>query len=355
MSKSKKKSSSFSKILSAFFLFALIAAAYMVYEYYSSAIKSNINTNERKSRYIFIKRNANYNDVINELKEKNILLDLASFEFIASSKNYKENIKPGKYYINKQMSNKELVNILRKGQQEKIILNLNNIRTKEQLAGRIASQLEPDSITIIDLLNNDKFCMENFKVTTEQILTNIIPQDYEIASWAISPEDLFKIFKNNYTNFWDNNRLKQSQKLNMTKLEVTILASIVQQEQQIHKQERPTIAGVYLNRLAKNMKLQADPTVIFALKNFETKRVTYEMLTYNSPYNTYLNTGLPPGPICVASANAIDAVLNSKKHNYIYFCAKEDLSGFHNFTASYNEHERNAKRYAQALNKKNIN
>lgn len=356
--KSTKKtsgSSFMSKVIKALFLLLLIGGGYMAYMYYSNALKPNINTTERKTRYIYIKHDATYADVLQELKDKNILLDVVSFDHMAELKGYKTKVTPGKYFIKKDMSNKELVNVLKAGLQEKVTVEINNIRTKEQLASRVSRYIEADSTELLDLLNDDEYCMNNFKITTEQILTKIIPQDYTYDTWAIDAKTFMKKMKQAHQEFWTNERIRKAEKQNLTRTEVSILASIVQQEQQVQKAERPRIAGVYLNRLRKPMKLQADPTVIFAKGDFSINRVTYNMLNDDSPYNTYQHEGLPPGPICVASANAIDAVLNAEIHNYVYFCAKEDFSGFHNFTASYTEHEKNAQRYAKALDKRGIN
>jgi UPF0755 protein len=353
-SSSKSGSSFMGKVIKIGFIIALIGAAYMGYQFYNEAMKSNINSAERKTRYIYIKHNATYKEVLQELKDKNILLDIVSFDHIAELKGYKTKVTPGKYFIKKDMSNKELVNVLKAGLQEKVTVELNNLRTKEQLASRIGRAIEADSTEILDLLNDDDYCMNTFQTTTEQILTKVIPQDYAFDTWAIDAKTFMKKIKEVHQDFWTKERIQKAEKHNLTKTEATILATIVQQEQQVQKSERPRIAGVYLNRLRKPMKLQADPTVIFAKGDFTINRVMYDMLNDNSPYNTYQHEGLPPGPICVASTNAIDAVLNAENHNYIYFCAKEDFSGFHNFTASYTEHEKNAQRYAKALDKRGI-
>ena len=354
-SKPTKGSSFMSKVIKLVLAIALISGGYMAYDYYQEALKPNINSAKRKTRYIYIKHNATYNDVLQELKDKNILLDIASFDHIAERKGYKTKVTPGKYFIKKDMTNKELVNILKAGLQEKVTVEINNIRTKEQLASRVSRAIEADSTELLELLNDDDYCMNNFQTTTEQILTKIIPQDYTYDTWAIDAKTFMKKMKTAHQDFWTKERLRKAQKQNLTPTEVVILATIVQQEQQVQKAERPRIAGVYLNRLRKPMKLQADPTVIFAKGDFTINRVTYNMLEDNSLYNTYQHEGLPPGPICVASANAIDAVLNAEVHNYIYFCAKEDFSGFHNFTANYATHQLNAQRYAKALDKRGIN
>lgn len=345
-----KKTSFLRKSIISFLLIVLMVGAYVAYQFYVTAIKSNVNWENRKSRYIYIKHNADFDAVVNELTDKNILLNTASFIRMAEMKGYTKAVKPGKYFIKKEMSNKELINVLKAGLQEKITVTLNNIRTKEQFAGRVAHQIEADSTEIVDLLNDEEYCAEQ-NATTETILTHIIPQDYKVDTWAIPAKDFLGILFQSYDKFWNATRLQKAQAIGLTPTQVTILASIVQQEQQTQKAERPIIAGVYLNRYKKGMKLQADPTIIFAQGDFSINRVTYAMLNINSPYNTYQNEGLPPGPICIASPNAIDAVLNYKKHDYLYFCAKEDLSGFHKFTGNYAEHQRNAKCYQLALDK----
>lgn len=345
-----KKTSFIRKIIISLLLVAFVAGGYMAYQFYVNAIKSNINWKERKSRYIYIKHDDTFDDVVNELVDKSILLNTTSFIRMAEMKGYNKAVKPGKYFVKKEMSNKELINVLKTGLQEKVTVTLNNLRTKEQFAGRVAHQIEADSTEIVDLLNDEEYC-SNQGATVETILTHIIPQDYKLETWATPAKEFLSILFQAHDKFWTTTRLQKAESAGLTPTQVTILASIVQQEQQTQKAERPIIAGVYLNRYKKGMKLQADPTVIYAQGDFSINRVTYAMLNNDSPYNTYQNEGLPPGPICIASPNAIDAVLNYQKHNYLYFCAKEDLSGFHKFTANYAEHQRNAKNYQLALDK----
>ncbi len=304
-----------------------------------------------KKAYLYIKTGSTYSDVIRQLKKEKLLNSITTFQIVATKMHYKNRIKPGKYLLKSGMGNYKLIQMLRSGKQEPVHLVFNNIRTKQDFAGRIAEQVEADSVTILTYLNNKDF-MARFGLNPENALTLFIPNTYQIW-WNTNPADFFKRMETERKKFWNSDRLGKAKAINLTPEQVVILASIVEKESN-KNDEKPVVAGVYLNRLKKGMLLQADPTLIFAWNDFTIRRVLNIHKTINSPYNTYKYKGLPPGPIYLPDIKSIDAVLNYKHHNYIYFCAKEDLSGYHNFARTPQEHELNAARYRKALDALNI-
>jgi UPF0755 protein len=244
-----------------------------------------------------------------------------------------------------------LVNLLRSGEQEPVKLVFNEARTKQDFLEVVNNQIEADKDELQSLMSDDDFLKE-YGLNSKNVLTLFIPNTYEFY-WNTSAHLFIDRMAKENEKFWTKNRIQKAQKLGLTKAEVSILASIVQQESRV-VDEQPVIAGVYLNRIKKGMHLQADPTVIFAIGDFTIKRVLNVHLDFDSPYNTYKYAGLPPGPICLPYSTTIDAVLNRKPHNYIYFCAKEDFSGRHNFAANIAEHDRNAAKFRRALNARKI-
>ncbi len=249
------------------------------------------------------------------------------------------------------MSNTQLVNRLRSGEQAPVSLIFNSIRTKQQLAGRIGKQLEADSVALLKLLN-DKAFVKKLGFTADNILCLFIPNTYEFF-WNTGPEQFISRMAKEYKRFWNEDRTGKLEKIGLKQSEASILASIVEMES-TKNDEKPIIAGVYINRLKKGIKLEADPTLIFALGDFTIQRVLNKDLQFDSPYNTYKYAGLPPGPISLPSIVSIDAVLSPVHHNYLFFCAKADLSGYHNFSATLQQHIRYAREYQAALNKMNI-
>ena len=280
-----------------------------------------------------------------------MLIDKNSFEWVAERKNYRYNIKAGRYFINRELNNNELLNLLRSGMQIPVKVTFNHLRTKEQLMGKISAQIEADSITIINQLSDTTFLIET-GLNNDNVSCLFIPNTYEFY-WNISATEFLNKMQKEYDKFWNNERLKKAATIGLTKFEVSTLASIVEMES-YKKEEHPIIARLYLNRLKKGMKLQSDPTIIFAIGDFTIRRVLTKDLKINSPYNTYLHKGLPPGPICLPSINAIDAVLNASKNDYLFMCAREDFSGYHNFAKTSKEHSKNARKYRRALNKQKI-
>lgn len=303
-----------------------------------------------KQQYLYIKTGSSLDDVYKTISEQGIVKDTTSFLQSAHSMKYLK-VKPGRYRLKSGMSNRSFINMLKSGNQEAVNFAFHNLRLKEQFAGFVAKNLEPDSVSMIRLLDSAKFA-EQYGFTTDNIYTVFIPNTYQIY-WNTTPEKLFTRLYANYEKFWTPERKQKAADLKLTPQEVSVLASIVDAEA-LHDDEMPLIAGLYLNRLNKGMKLQSDPTVIFAVNDFTIKRVLNRDLITNSPYNTYMYKGLPPGPIMMPSVNAINAVLDHQKTDYLYMCAKADFSGNHAFATNEAEHRVNAKAFQQALNDRNI-
>lgn len=309
------------------------------------------NTNKQfEQGYLYIPTGSNLDDVVAIIKAQQILNNTESFKWVASKMNFK-NIKPGKYKITKGLSNIELVRLLRSGKQEPIKLTFQNIRLKTDFAGYIGKNFEIDSLAFLNMLDSIDL-VRQYGFDEETIFCMFIPNTYELY-WNTSKEKFFERMQKEYIKFWNTERLAQAKAIGLSPVQVSILASIVDQEALLNR-EMVRIAGVYMNRLNRDIKLEADPTVIFANGDFSVKRVLYKLLQKDSPYNTYKYIGLPPGPICMPSVAAIDAVLHFEKHNYIYFCAKEDFSGLHNFASNVTEHQMNARKFQQALNNRGI-
>ncbi len=319
--------------------------------FYFLAFKSNLKIKNKDTVYLKIPTGSNFNTLIDIIKQEDLLININSFKKLAEKKNLPNHIYPGRYKLDGKMGNNKLINLLRSGNQEPLNVLFNSVRTKEKLAQLISQQLEVDSLELLNYLNNQEY-LSNFNFSTETILAMFVPNTYEFF-WNTNADGFIKRMYKEYTRFWSEYRKNKAIELKLTPLEVSILASIVDEEALID-QEMPKIAGVYINRLRKEYKLGADPTIKFALGNLKKKRILLKDLEIESPYNTYKYYGLPPGPICIPSIAAIDAVLNYEKHHYLYFCAKEDFSGYHNFAKTLKEHNRNAKLYQDALNKNKV-
>lgn len=297
------------------------------------------------------------NDTITTL-EKHLhpfLKDPKDFTWLAQKKKF-TTPKAGMYLLKKDMSLNDLVNLLRIGQQTPVKITFNNQHTLEDLASRISQQIEADSAAIVNAMTDANFLSTN-KLQVKSVLEISIPNSYELY-WNTSAEKFRDRMLKEYHRFWTQSRLKKAAKLHLTKSEVITLASIVQRET-AQKKERPIVAGLYLNRLKNNWPLQADPTIIYVLKekygnNFMVKRVLNKDLKIDSPYNTYKNTGLPPTLIGMPDISSIDAVLNPAKHNYFYMCASTSNIGFHEFARSLTQHNRNAVKYQRWISKKGI-
>ncbi|KAA6339105.1 hypothetical protein EZS27_012940 [termite gut metagenome] len=301
--------------------------------------------------YIYIDRDDNIDSVYRKIEQKGLPCTMKGFRRLAKKHNYAGNIRQGRYAIEPRDNARDLFFRLARGYQTPKNLMVGSVRTAEMLARNLGRQLMIDSIEIATKLFDPLFCAETgFKVETVMCL--FIPNTYQVY-WTMNPGELFKRMKREYNKFWNEERLAKAKEIGLTSEEVSVLASIVGEETN-NNDEKPIVAGLYLNRIKRKMLLQADPTVKFGLRDFELRRITNRHLSIKSPYNTYKHPGLPPGPIRNPSIKDIESVLNYTKHNYIYMCAKEDFSGTHNFAASLAAHNANARKYQQALNKKRI-
>jgi UPF0755 protein len=304
----------------------------------------------QKDKVIYIyNKTSNIDSLITSFKEDSIIPKFNIDLFIKIKKI--KTIKTGKYLLKKDMSLNNFLNTIRIGKQTPINLKINNIRTKSDLASKLSKQLLIDSTSIINGLNDKEIAL-NFNTDTNNIIGLFIPNTYNVY-WTISFNSLLRRMQKEYNRFWNNKRIKLAKEIGLSRTEVITLASIISEESNKSK-EYKTIAGVYINRINKGIPLMADPTLKYALNDFTLKRILNVHKTVDSPYNTYKYKGLPPGPICIPSIKAIDAVLNYEHHKFIYFCAKEDFSGYHVFAKTLRQHNKNARKYQRALNKLRI-
>ncbi|MDR1331013.1 MAG: endolytic transglycosylase MltG [Tannerella sp.] len=301
--------------------------------------------------YVYVYPDRDFNRLCRELEDSAQCRRTWLFVKVAEYLKYPGNMKTGRYAVTPGMNSLDLLKALRRGTQEPVRITFNNIRLIEDLADRLSEQLMLDRGELMALLGDPAYCTA-MGFTPQTVPCMFIPNTYEIY-WNVSAENLLQRMRREYTAFWTHSRMLQAQKIGLTPLQVSILASIVEEESAV-ADEYPVIAGLYINRLHRGMPLQADPTVKFALGDFTLQRILYEHLTVDSPYNTYLHTGLPPGPLRIPSITGLEAVLNYRKHSYLYMCAKEDFSGGHNFAATLTEHNNNADRYRAALNRRGI-
>lgn len=300
---------------------------------------------------IYIPTGSDYRSAVDTLLVHNCLKNTDFFSKLARYKKYPSHVRPGRYLLKPDMNVNTLLNKLKSGNQDAVRVTIGKFRTKATLAGRVSRKFEFDSLQLLNALNNDSL-MGTFGYSAENAIAIFTQNTYEIY-WNTSPEDFLARMKTETDRFWKGGRYNSAKKMEMTVNEIVTLASIVEEETN-RNDEKADIASVYLNRLRKGMLLQADPTVKFALQDFEIRRVLNRHLQYDSPYNTYKCKGLPPAPICVPSQKSIDAVLENKKTDYLYFCAKEDFSGYHNFARSVEEHNINAAKFRNELNKRKI-
>lgn len=335
------------KGLLVFVIVASVFASVFSLYFYQMLFTPNVLVDKQNS-VLLIPDDATFKTVQNKLYEEDYVQDLVTFSFLAKIMDYDEQIKPGRYILEANMNNLEAIRLLRSGVQEPLRITFNNVRLKQELGGKLTRHLQIDSTSFNQLLENEEKIQE-YGFNAETIPAMFIPNTYEVY-WTITAEGLLERMHQEYKRFWDDERLAKAEAIGLSPLEVSILASIVKAET-IKMDEAPTVAGVYINRLKRGMLLQADPTLVFAAGDFSIKRVLNEHKTIESPYNTYKYKGLPPGPINVPSIAAIDAVLNYKKHNYLYFCAKDDFSGYHTFATNLRDHLNNARRYQRALNR----
>ncbi len=335
----------FKKIISIASVVVLFGATIFGYFMYEKVFSDNTKFNESEF-YVYVPTNSTYQDVQKIMSP--FVKDMSKFDFVANNRGYSSNVNPGKFLMKKGMSSFDLVSSLRHNVPVKLAFN--NQESLGKLVQRLSSQIEPDSLTLTKVFTDSVFMAEN-GFNKETVLAMFIPNTYEFY-WNVTPIKVRDKLAKEYRRFWNEERLAKAKALDLTPVQVSTLAAIVHEET-AKADERPRVAGVYLNRLKQEMPLQADPTVIYAIKeksgNFDQviKRVMYNDLRISSPYNTYIHTGLPPGPIAMPDISAIDAVLNAEKHDYVYFCASVERFGYHEFAKTYEEHQVIAKKYAE--------
>lgn len=342
------------KILLAIALIGLVIAGYFAYFVYNAMLKPNTAFNN-ETAYIYVPTNATYEEVREQLEP--LLKDIDSFDALAVQKKYTTNIKAGRFPVKKGMSNNDIINSIRSNNLP-IKLSFNNQERVEDLAGRIAQQIEPDSLSLLKAMTDSTFLKEkNF--TKQTVMNMYVPNTYEFF-WNTSPELFRDKMLGEYYRFWNDSRQAKRKALKLSVNEVMTIASIVQKET-AKVDERPLVAGVYLNRIRKGWPLEADPTVIYAKKlkenNFDQviKRVLYKDLEIDSKYNTYKYPGIPPGPITMPDVSAIDAVLNAEQHDYMFFVADVKNFGYHKFAKTLAQHNANKRLYTQWISSQGIN
>jgi len=338
-------------------LFIAVSVIITTFSFYFWQIAKTPNFQQEKGTdfALLIANGGTFESVLDTLKKNDVLNDEMSFRFLSKLMKLPERIKPGRYLLKPTMGNMDVIQKLRHGNQDAVRLTFNNIRLKEDLVSRIGGKFSFGADTLGALLNDPQVC-QKFGFDTANIVSMFLPNTYEIF-WTTKVDKFLGRMHDEYQKFWTPSRLEKAKALGYSKAEVSVLASIVDAETN-RNDEMSRIAGVYLNRVRQSMPLQADPTVIFAWRDFSIKRVNNNYSALNSPYNTYRVLGLPPGPINLPSTVAIDAVLDAEKHSYLYFCVKIDpdgkLLGYHAFAENYDDHLNNARMYQAALNKMNI-
>lgn len=341
------------KILLLIVALSVILGGFFSYYVYNQIFEPNTNFKENTAS-VYVSKNDSPQVVLNKIKL--LVNDVNSFDWLAKKKAYYSNIKPGHYIIKKGSNNNEIITVLR-SKNTPIKLSFNNQERLENLAGRISQQLDVDSLELLTAFNDKDFLNTN-NFTPETALSMYIPNSYEFF-WNTSAVGFRTRMLKEYKAFWNDKRKQKAANIGLSPIEVNTLAAIVHKET-VKIDERPKVAGVYINRLKKGIKLDADPTVIYALKkqtndwNKTIKRVLFKDLKIKSYYNTYQNRGLPPGPIAMPDISAIDAVLNYEKHNYYFFVADTKNIGYHKFASSLAEHNRNSKMYHNWVNRKGI-
>lgn len=338
------------KLLIIFLIVFAVSLISFVFYAYQAVTTPNVLAGQ-SDKIVLIPPGADFEQVQDMLYDEDYVNDLLSFSTLAKLMKYDQHVKPGRYLLHADMSNLEAIRLLRSGNQTPVDITFNNIRLKHELAERLCKNLQADA-TKFEALLNDEAVVKKYGFTTENVLTMFLPNTYQLF-WTTTEQELLDRMHQEYEKFWTAERRQQADSLRMTPVEVSILASIVESETN-KPDEAPIVAGLYLNRLNRNIALEADPTLVFAAQDFTIKRVLNKHKEIDSPYNTYKYTGLPPGPIRIPSPRAVNAVLEYQDHNYIFMCAKEDFSGYHNFATNLRAHAANARRYQQALSNAGI-
>ncbi len=333
------------KVKLAVYLVCSVLLITFVYYGYQIVYTPNVLV-DREDQMFIVRNGYTYRQVQEDLAKGRFVNDFVSFSFLARLMDYDKEIKPGRYLLERNMTNVAAIRVLRAGIQEPVNITFTHVRLLSELGDKITKNTGVSSGEFYEAL--DEFVATNNEgFTKETILCMFLPNTYEVY-FNVLPEGLVERMRTEYKKFWNEKRLESAKKIELTPIEVSILASIVQAET-VKQDEAPIIAGLYINRMKKDMALQADPTLVFAVGDFTLKRVLNEHKEVDSPYNTYTHTGLPPGPINMPRIAIIDAVLDYANHNYIYMCAREDFSGYHNFAGTLTEHSKNARKYQTAL------
>lgn len=346
--------SNLKKVIFGTLLLGLLLMAVFAYYVYHNIFVNNTSFNNKEA-HVYIATNATFDNVLEEISP--LLKDVNSFKTVANRKGYVNNIKSGHYIISKGMNNNDIINSLR-SKNIPIVVKFNNQERLENLAGHLSKIIEPDSLTLLNAFKDSTFLNAN-GFTLQNALSMYLPNSYEVY-WNTSANNFRNKMFSEYKRFWSQNKINKAKQLGLEPQQVIALAAIVQKET-AKVDERKRVAGVYINRIKKNMLLQADPTVIYAKKltenNFNQviKRVLYKDLEIDSPYNTYKYTGVPPGPITMPDISSIEAVLNPEKHNYFYFVADVENFGYHKFAQTLSQHNYNKTQYVQWLNKQAVN
>ncbi len=325
---------------------ALIIAGLRAWQLFGYIFDDNV----QRDYVLYIQKGADYAMVMDSLVLNEVLINPKAFNWVAKRKEYQRVVRPGRYHFKPGTNSNQMVNMLRAGLQEPVRLTFNNIRFPPQLAAVVSNYIQADSASVAELFTPETAADYGFSIETFSAM--FIPNTYEFY-WTTSASDFVARMKVEHDRFWNETRMARAAELGMSPVEVTILASIVQEET-VKRDEKPRVAGVYINRLKRGMPLQADPTVKFAVGDVTLQRVLFSHLAIDSPYNTYKYAGLPPGPITFSEISSIDAVLHFESHDYLYFCASDDFSGYHLFARTLSEHNRNAERYRRALDARKI-
>lgn len=333
------------KLLIIFLLVSTMLLSSFAFYGYQVLYSPNLQV-DKEDRTLPIDDNETFKSLQTKLYEGDYVQDLVAFSFLARLMDYDKQVKPGRYVIKKDMTNLEAIRMLRLGQQRTANVTFTHVRLKEDLAAKLTANLAINEVefdsALVQFISDNTYGFNDYN-----IISMFIPNTYEVY-YNIGAQKLLERLYEEYEKFWDDDRRSRADSIGLTPLEVSVLASIVQAES-IKADESERIAGLYMNRLTKGIALQADPTLVFASGDFELKRVLNKHKKIESPYNTYIHTGLPPGPINMPAIQAIDAVLNYEGHKYLYMCAKEDFSGYHNFATNLRDHLNNARRYQRQL------
>jgi UPF0755 protein len=338
------------KILLLLVLLVMVIGGFFAWHFWQEVFGPGAHFPEEQ-RILLIPHGADFVQVMDSLRAKDLVQDEKALYWLVRQKQYIDKVRPGRYVVPNGMSMNALINKLRSGEQDPVRITFTNIKNIPQLAGQVSKYIEADSTEVMDAILAPATA-RRLGFTRQTIISLFLPNTYEVW-WTVSPKELIDRFAKEYKRFWTADRQAAARSLGLSQSEVSTLASIVQAETG-KAADAPTIASVYLNRLRIGMPLQADPTLKFALGLDSLNRLLTADMRIDSPYNTYTHTGLPPGPINLPEPRFIDAVLHPAKTDYLYFCAREDLSGYSNFTKTYEQHMVNARRYQRALNERGI-